>query len=253
MFPRWLAAAALLACAGSIPLAAAAQPAPPAKAFRTIVYDVAYSTITLRREQTSGFGKNIGTGATTSVAGSGAVDRRFTADDRGTLTVAVIAATRDGGLVVDAAFAGKTASHPPVRVAIFKDGGLSYDPNTPLSPAAIRFLPLLSRGLVAEKTIAPGEFWTAAAAAPASGNTTYRVLQVDGERATLGIDAAVSLRGPAGFDEHSEGQTVYATDLLSPLSLDLTSHVRRQISAEQNDTIDSRLVVTLVSDSFAKR
>jgi hypothetical protein len=245
---RSLAVAAALACAASAPLAAAAQ---PAKVLRTIVYDVAYSTVTLRREQTSGF-TNTARGSG-SVAGSGAVDRRFTADDRGTLTVGVIAATADGGLVVDAAFAGRTASHPPVRVAIFADGRLSYDPKSPLSPEAIGFLPFLARGFVADKTIAPGESWTAPASPPATGTSTYRVLHVNGERATLGIEATASLPGPGGFDQRAEGTTVYATDLLSPLSLDLTSHVRRQVGAEQNDRIDSHLVVTLVSDSFAKR
>lgn len=250
MFHRSLVVAvtvAALVTAG--PAAAADAPRAP---LRTMVYDVAYSTATQRREQTSGFFSNP-SGTMGSVAGSGAVDRRFTSDEPGSITIAVVAATADGGLVVDSTFVGRSVSHPPIRVAIFKRGGLSYDPRTPLGPAEVELLPYLARGFIADRTIAPGEAWTEPQRQPASGTTTYRISHVDNERATLDIDGSVSLSGPSGYDEHQLGTAVYATDVLAPVSLDLHAHIRRQASANEDDTTDAHLVATLVRDSFGKR
>jgi len=229
---------------------AAAADAPP-KALRTMVYQIAYSTATLRHEQTSGF-TSTPQGTMGSVAGSGAVDRRFTTDQPGSVTFAVIAATADGGLVVDSSYDGRDVSHPPVRVAIFKTGGLSFDPRTPLGPAEIGLLPYLSRGFIADRTVAPGETWTTQQLQPTSGATTYRITHVENERATLQIDGSITLSGPAGYDEHQLGTAVYATDVLAPVSLDLYAHIHRQLNSDEADTTDAHLVATLVRDSFAK-
>lgn len=248
MFRRTLALTVAVFTATAFAAAGAGSATPP---LRTLVYQTAYSTAMLRHEQTSGFthtGDTMG-----SVAGSGGVDRRFTSDEHGTVTVAVVAATSDGGLVVDTAYAGQSRAHPAVRVAIFKAGGLSYDPKTPLAGEEMRILPYLARGFVAERTIAPGESWSVPQNAPASGTTTYRIMHVVDERATIGVDGSISLGGPAGFDEHQTGTAVYATDVLSPLSLDLRTHVRKGVTPEQDDTIDAHLIATLVRDSFAKR
>jgi hypothetical protein len=243
LFPALAAAVALLACAG--PARAADAPKP----LRVLVYDVAYSTTTVRREHTSGFstsGSGIGTG-------SGAIDRRFGSDDRGTLTVAIIAATADGGLVADASFVGKSITQTVIRVAIAKDGSLSYDPKRQLSGQAMGLLPFLSRGLIAERDVNPGSTWSVAALAPAAGTTTYRVSTVDGNRATLEIDASITTKGGSGFTESVQGKSVYATDLLSPVSIDLHTVIRRALSIDLADTTDARLSATMVSDTFAKR
>lgn len=247
MFRPPLSAAAMIA-ALVIALPAAAD-AP--KALRTMVYQVAYSTATLRHEQTSGF-TSTPRGTMGSVAGSGAVDRRFTTDDPGSLTLTVIAATADGGLVVDSGYAGRNVSHPPVRVAIFKGGGLSFDPRTPLGPAEVGLLPYLARGFLADRTIAPGETWTTQLSQPASGTTTYRITHVEDTLATLQIDASIALNGPTGYDEHQLGTAVYAVDVSAPVSLDLYAHIRRQLNSDETDTTDAHLIATLTRDSFAK-
>jgi hypothetical protein len=244
LFPALAAAAALLACAG------AARAADAPKPLRVLVYDVAYSTTTVRREHTSGF-SNSGSGIGT---GSGAVDRRFGSDDRGTLTVAVIAATADGGLVADASFVGKSMTQPVIRVAIAKDGSLSYDPKTQLSGQALGLLPFLARGLIAEREVNPGSTWSVSAPAPAAGTTTYRVTAVDGgKRATLELDSSITMKGGSAFTQASQGKTVYATDLLSPVSVDLHTVIRRDLSIDLADTTDARLSASMVSDTFAKR
>jgi hypothetical protein len=242
--------AALGASAAFLTGASAAGAADALKPLRVLVYDVAYSSSTLRAEHTSGF-TNGGTGSV--AAGSGRVDRRFGSDDRGTLTVAVVAATPDGSLVVDASFVGKSITQPVIRVAILKDGSLSYDPKTQVSGQVLRLLPFLSRGLIAERDVNSGSTWSVQAFAPAAGATTYRVTAFDGTRATLEFDESITVKGASGFTESAQGKTVYATDLLSPISIDLHTIIRRDLSINLADTTDSRLSAAIVSDTFAKR
>jgi hypothetical protein len=242
LFPALAASAAVLTCAG------AARAADAPKPIRVLVYNVAYSASTLRREHTSGF-VNGGMGST---SGSGVVDRRFGSDGGGVLTVAVIAATSDGGLIVDASFVGKSVTQPVVRVAILKDGSLSYDPKTQVPGQVLRLLPFLSRGLIAERDVNTGSTWSVQAFAPAAGATTYRVTAFDGTRATLEFDESITVKGASGFTESAQGTTVYATDLLSPISIDLHTVIRHDVSIDLADTTDSRLSATIVSDTFAK-
>ncbi|GAC1583573.1 MAG: hypothetical protein NVS3B7_18930 [Candidatus Elarobacter sp.] len=242
MVCRSLALAAVLSVlAPAFPAVAADSPA----ALRTLVYDLSFSTLTTRREQTSGFSGALDGGSVT--AGHGAVDRRFAADDRGKLTVAVVAATADGGLVADVTFGGRNSAQPPVRVAIFRDGRVSYDPKAPILPAAVRLLPFLARGFITGKTVAPGEFWSVPLPPPTAGTATYHVSHVEGERATIAVDSLGSIPGAS---EHVEGTTTYATDLLAPISLDLVARAHRQASAEQSDTIDVHVTAALLSDTF---
>jgi hypothetical protein len=140
-----------------------------------------------------------------------------------------------------------------MRVAILKDGSLSYDPKTQLSGQAMVLLPFFSRGLIAERDVNPGSTWSVQAFAPAAGATTYRITAVDGMRATLEVDASITMKGGSGFTESVQGKTVYATDLLSPISIDLHTVIRRDLSIDLADTTDSRLSATMVSDTFAKR
>jgi hypothetical protein len=173
--------------------------------------------------------------------------------DSGRLTIDVIAATPDGGLVVDVAYAGKLNGAPKMRVALYPDGRLSADPTKMLGPEALHILPLLARGFMADRTVQIGASWTVQAPPPAKGATTYRVSGVNGANATLSLEGSLSVGGVNGFDESDRGTTTYATDLISPLSYDLSAHIRRQIAGDETITTDAHLVATLVSDSFAKK
>ena len=224
--------------------------AEPLKPLRTIVFNIDYSVRIVRREQTSGFGGDPSGGSTSTTQGHGEVENALSSNEQGTLTVSIIAATPDGGLAADVSFAGKTTSQPPIRVAIHADGELSYNPALPLSPEAAGVLPFLARGLLTDHQIQAGESWNVAATAPATGSATYRVQSVDGTHAVIGIDSSLVLHGPRGFDEHTQGSTTYATDLLSPLKLDLTSVARHQIPPNQSDTTTTHITATQVSDSF---
>jgi hypothetical protein len=227
-----------------------ARAAEPLKPLRTIVFNVDYSIKVVRREQTSGFGGDPSGGVSSVTQGRGEVENALSSDEHGTLTVAVVAATPDGGLVADVSFAGRTITQAPIRVAILADGRLSYNPNSPLCPEATRVLPFLARGLLTDHQVAVGQSWNVDAVAPATGTATYRVQSVEGPRAVIGIDSSLVLRGPQGFDEHTQGSTTYATDVLSPLRLDLTSIARHTLPPNQSDTTTTHITATQVSDSF---
>ncbi len=243
----------LLALAVSVafaaPLAASAADAPaPAKVVRTLVYTVQLSAVTKNEEQTSGFS---GSGGGVST-GHGNVARTSEVSDDGTLTVDVIGATSDLGLVVDASFAGKNSTQPPIRVAIFPDGRLSYDPGKTLSLEAARILPLLARGLLNGRDVTAGATWKTEIAAPARGSTTYRILDVHGTVATIGIETDVKVPGPQGYDEQAQEKTTYATDRVCPVIVDLQARSRHSPSAEQYVTTSTHLSASLVRDSFVK-
>ena len=82
---------------------------------------------------------------------------------------------------------------------------------------------------------------------------SFTVTALDGNRATLEVNASITTKGGSGFTESAQGKTVYATDLLSPVSVELHTVIRRDISIDLADTTDARLSATMVSDTFAKR
>jgi hypothetical protein len=248
-----------VAAAFAAPLAASAADAPapaPAKSLRHLVYDVSYSAHTTHEVKSSGFNGGYG-GATAEgsgvAAGGGTASQYMNGDDRGKLTIDIVAATQDGGLVVDTSFSGSTNVQPVTRVAIYSDGRLSADPAHPLSPEAARLLPLIARGFIANRDVSPGSSWSIPAPAPAKGSTTYRVQSSDGARALIAIEGAWSMPGPTGFDESDNGVTTYATDLVSPVSYDLTARIHRQLAIDQSMTTNAHVTATLVTDSFAKK
>jgi hypothetical protein len=247
------------AVAFAAPLAASAADAPaPIKVLRHLVYDVTYSARTTHEVKSSGFNGGYGGGTptegNTSVsAGSGGASQFMNGDDRGKLIIDVVAATQDGGLVVDTSFIGGTNPQPTTRVAVFADGRLSYDPAHPLAPETSRLLPLIARGFIAERDVSAGSTWSIPAPAPAKGSTTYKVQSSDGHLARIAIEGLWSVPGPSGFDESDQGVTTYATDVISPMSYDLTARIRRQLGIDQSATTSAHLTAMLVSDSMAKK
>jgi hypothetical protein len=229
---------------------ASAARADDIKPLRTLTYDVAYTLSTSQDVRVSGL---TGGQPHDMETGRAAVQRGFNSNDRGTLQIDVIAAPADGTLVVDATYTGRESKQPAIRVVVFSDGSLSYDPKRVLSAQARRVVPLLARGILADHDVSPGSSWTTPFAKPASGTTTYRVSHREDTRATIAIAADFTVPGPSGYEEHDDGTTSYATDVLCPLTYDGRFRVRRQITPEQLESADSHVTATLVSDSFAKK
>ena len=242
-------AVALASCALT---ATAARAADAPKPLRTLTYDVSYS---LRSTQETNVSSLTGGGLTDKQReaeyGRGAVQRGITTEDRGTLQIDVIAATGEGGLVVDATYTGKQSKQPPVRVAIFADGHLVYDPKNLLSTQALHVLPMLARGMLADRDVSPGSMWSQTFGPPVNGSAQYRVTQRGENAATIAIAADISVKGANGFDEHDDATTRYATDRLCPLSYDVRFRIRRT-GVGQSLADDGHVVATLVSDTFAQ-
>jgi len=249
MRSRWLALAFALTLAATAAARAADAPA-PAEPLRTLTYDVTYTLQTSQDTRVSGL---TGGQPHDQEAGRAAVQRGFVSNDRGTLRIDVVAAPADGTLVVDASYDGREAKQPPMRVAIFPDGALSYDPKRLLTAQARQALPLLARGMLADHDVSPGSSWSTPFAKPAQGTTTYRVSHRDDTRAKIQISADVFVSGPNGYDEHDDGTMTYATDVLCPVEFDVRQRLRRQITPDKLESSDSRVTATLVSDTFAKK
>ena len=241
------------------PLGASAADAPAAvKPIRQLVYDVTYTARTTHEVKSSGLNSGYGGGGGTAgdisgAAGSSTASQYMNGDDRGKLAIDVVAATPDGGLVVDASFAGTVNVQPKTRIAIFADGRISADPAHPLAPEVARMLPLIARGFIADRDISAGSSWSVPAAAPAKGATTYRVQSSDGQLARIAIQGAWSMPGANGFDESDQAVTTYATNVVSPVSYELNARIHRQLAIDQSMTTNAHLTATLVSDSFAKK
>ena len=224
------------------------------KPLRTLTYDVAYSVQTTQETLVSNLmGGNADSRPHTPDVGKGSVSRGFGSNDRGTLTVDVIAATGDGGLVVDASYEGREARQPALRVAIMSDGRLLFDPKRSLSAQARRLLPLLSRAMIDNRDVSPGSTWSTPFALPAKGATTYHVVHRDETRATIAITVDAVVAGPSGYDEHADGTTTYATDVLCPTAYDIRIRVRQQLTPEKLESSDAHVSATLVRDTFAKK
>ena len=237
-------------CSALLLVTATAVQAGDAKPLRTLVYAVSFTARNSAEEKTSGF---LGGDQGSIKVGSATVKRASNVDDSGTLTVDVVAATLDGALAVDASFAGKTTNQPPVRVAIFSDGRITFDPRYELAPQTTRLLPLLARGFIADRDVSPGSSWQVAAPPPLRGTMTYVVRALRAEQATLSIEGDLALVGPQGYDEHDSGTATYATDRLCPLTYDLTARSRHQTTTEQYVTTSAHLTASLVSDTFAPK
>ena len=245
-----------VAVAFAAPIAAAAADAPaPVKPIRHLVYDVSYSAYSTHQAKSSGFNGAYGGGSPSAGSpsgGTGTLSQAMNGDERGLLTIDVIAAPADGGLVVDTTFTGPTNAQPTTRVAIYKDGRITADPTHPLAPATTRLLPLIARGFIAERDVSAGSSWVVPAPAPAKGSTTYRVESSDGHLARIAIEGTWTVSGPAGFDEADQGVTTYATDLVSPVSYDLIARIHRQFGTDSSLTTNAHLTAKLITDSLAK-
>ena len=213
------------------------------KPLRTLVYDVTYDALQTQEEQTSGF----------DAPGAPNIQQQFDVGDAGALTVDVVAATADGGLVVDTAFAGRNRKDAPMRVAIFRDGRLSWDPAKDLAPAAIRLLPFLARGLVAGREIAAGVSWVTPPPAPGTGTLTYRITSLDRSIAHLDMHGLVNVPGTPAYDESANDATVYDVEHLMPISAEIDVTVRRRLNPATTQSTHIHLVAKLASDTFAKR
>ena len=174
---------------------------------------------------------------------------------KGTITVEVMNATDDSGLVADVSENAVERVRPKVRVGITVDGSLLYDPShaPDLSEEEIAVMHWLARGFYGDHPREVGTAWTVDQSS--NGRTDverYRVVARDAERVTLEYGLQEQLERVGGYAGSREGSLVYDTALSVPLEASFDSVARRQLGDSYSIQRTSiRLVLT--GDTFAKR
>jgi hypothetical protein len=166
----------------------------------------------------------------------------------GTLRVDVIT-LRAGVLVVDEQLDGTERSQPPLRVAIFPNGLLTYDPKRQLAPEARLLLPLFSGKFFGDRAIDRGDQWSMPWLAPSKGETRYTVAAIDGDLATLHLEGA----GSQGNVSRQDSATMtYETRQLDPVHYEYTGTDRDATTLAAYRVDHIVLDAELISDTFAK-
>jgi hypothetical protein len=174
---------------------------------------------------------------------------------KGTITVEVVNATDDAGLVADVSESAGERVRPKVRVGITADGALLYDPArvADLSEEEMAVVHWLARGFYGDHPRDVGTAWTVDQSA--NGRTDvehYRVVARDAQRVTLEYVLREQLERVGGYAGSREGSLVYDTALSVPVKASFDSIARRQIG-DSYSTQRTSIRLTLTADTFAAR
>jgi len=226
---------------------------------RTLTFDCAVS-VSSRREtpsdaQTSRIARmGKGFAVVSDKSGSGEDDVATKLDAKGSISVDVLSATDDAGLVLEVAEDAAERTRPKVRIVLGPDGMLLYDPANAvnLTEEEVAVVRWLARGFYGDHPRDPGTAWTVDQSANGHVDLEhYRVLSHDRDRVTLGYALEEKAGGASGYDATREGSLVYDTVLVVPVKATFLSSSRRQIGPTLNTT-RSTITLTLTADSFGK-
>jgi hypothetical protein len=172
----------------------------------------------------------------------------------GSITVDVLQATDDAGLVVDITEDAPKRARPKVRVGVAADGSLLYNPADAnnLSEEEMAVVRWLARGFYGDHPTAVGTAWVVDQSS--SGRTDierYRVLARDDNRVTLDYAAEERTTVAGGYAGNREGSLVYDTAMVVPVKASFEGVARRQLG-ESFNTLRTSVRLTLTADSFAK-
>lgn len=188
------------------------------------------------------------------ITGSGDKRAAATVATKGSITVEVLQATEDAGLVVEVAEDAVERVRPRVRLAISSDGALFYDPTNAakLSEEEIAVVHWLGRGFFGDHPTAVGTSWTVDQSA--NGHTDverYEVMARDAGQVTLGYALEQRSTLASGYEGTRAGSLVYDTKMVVPVEASFDSVARRQVG-ESYDTLRTSIKFKLLTDTFAK-
>lgn len=224
------------------PLAGSAETPKP---LRSLTYDLQVTVGMVRSIERDAIG----------TAGSTHGDFAGGAGSRGTITVDVIAATDDHGIVADVRENAEGRSRPPVRVAITGEGALTYDPRqshnvTGEEDALLRWL---ARDFVSREVRVTGAVWNVdTSSGNARGAEHYRVVSGDGSLLKLDYKAESKSSGLGSGDMTRAGTVVYDARMSVPTSANYKDIIHHQ-QLGTYDTTEMAVQLRLVADSFAKK
>ena len=226
---------------------AAGAAAPAVKPLRTLVYATEYDVTTTHQRHLSGLGDGVHPGVT---VGAATQERVYTVANKARLRIDVVAIA-DDGIVFDTTLTDGDRTQPAIRVAVSNDGLVQVSPAADLSPEARELMPLLARGLLADRDVRAGASWRATEAPPNRGETRTTVVRADDDSAELRIERDRVLAAGA-VTEHAVVSAAYLRKMLDPRTYALEATIRREVGIGASETARIRYTATLVSDTFAK-
>lgn len=173
---------------------------------------------------------------------------------QGSITIDVLEATDDAGLVVEVAEDAPKRERPKVKVGIAADGTLFYDPANydKLTEEELAVVRWLGRNFYGDHPKEVGTAWTVDQST--NGRTDierYRVLARDDARVTLDYALEERSASVGAYAGTRAGSIVYDTVMILPVKVSFESVSRRQIG-QSYDTLRTSIRMTLTADTFAK-
>lgn len=239
---EFLTGLVLFACAVAAPCAAGAAD-PVLKPLRTLTYDLEMTVGNTRQIHVDAIG----------TAGSGVSNTGAGYQTRGSVTIDIIAATADLGLVVDVSETAPNRSHPKVRIAVSGNGALSYDPKVAqnINEEEDTLVRWLARNFYAGPIDPPGTVWNLdVSAGIVKGIEHYRVTAVAAKTVTFDYKAESSARGAQSFDMTRTGTLVYDTARFAPTRASY-QEVTRSSRIGKDDTANVSVDLKLTNDTLA--
>ncbi|HTJ27234.1 MAG TPA: hypothetical protein VMA36_13825 [Candidatus Limnocylindria bacterium] len=251
MASRLLGSVVLAALLGAPALAQSQQPSaaptpaatptapsavPSAAPIRTLQYTVAVTVSQTRESAGNGNGRTLTAGGY---------------EAKGTISVDVLAATLDGGLLVDTTENAAGRMEPKTIVSIGGDGRLSYDAKqqAPLSDEQTALLRWLARTFYADRSTDPGTAWSVDLnSGPNKGVERYRVISNADGKVDLEYRLEANGSTPSTYTLTRSGTIVYDTKLTVPVQVSYRGDQHDRGGA----TTTTSVAINLTADSFSR-
>jgi hypothetical protein len=186
-------------------------------------------------------------------AGSGRTVTVGGYEAKGTISVDVLAATLDGGLLVGTAENTTGRVIPKMIVSIGGDGRLSYDPKLQptLSDEEAALLHWLARTFYADRGTDPGTTWVVdLSTGQAKSVERYRVISNTDGKVNLEYRLDANGNTPATYTLTRFGNVVYDTKLTVPVQASYRGDQRDRANAALTTT--TAVAINLTADSFVR-
>lgn len=238
---------AFIAASAVSTMPAFADQAPSSAPLRHLVYSFTYNVGTTDSVHSSGIG---GDGPA-----SGVSDYRGGSEDKGTLTVDVMQAASDGGLVVKVSEKARdTRSAEPALCAVYGvTGSVICDPNAKVNDEEMALLRILGRDFVDPTQFDAKRHWQRG---QSGGNINETADYTAGTVNSAGImDIAMQrvtqVSGAQGYKETTNGTISYNLALSIPTHLTQDAIVRQEQGMGNSHKQETKVDIALISDSMA--
>lgn len=247
------------ACAVSIilPCSVAARAegsAPPS--VRHLVYNFTYGTSSDVETLVSGFGNPSGDNNAYSAASRGSTDTQGSVQDKGTITIDVIAERPDGALVLNVSEqAQKSRTAYPATCVVFNNTNTMCDPSKKINDEEIALVRLLGPHFVDPALLDAKQHWkTAISLKGFSQESDFTVTKAGGGGLMTISETTTSKQSSVPKLESTTTSTIgYDASLQVLTMLDAYTVARSQQTMESHLTQKSQVTASLASDSMAKK